>query len=95
MYILHASGTSTSKIIFFVRNLALQAETGNTIDRTLNFPANEAEISVSFIVRNDDIALEPTESLVWTLSLEGDNDRATVSPYNTTTIQIIDDDGTC
>ena len=73
--------------------VALQAESGLRIDRTLVFAATDSEESVSFAVINDNIALEPTESIVWTLTLVTIRDRAGVDPFNTTNILIIDDDG--
>ncbi len=81
-------------IIIIIINVALQAETGRRIDRTEIFPASESEISINFVIMDDDIALEDIERITWTLTFATMSDRASVSPINTTNIQIVDDDGT-
>ena len=59
----------------------------------VTFGPNDTEIAITFNIVDDIIALEPTETLVWNLELVTVVDRASVSPYNSTTIMIIDDDG--
>lgn len=64
-----------------------------TVDRQIVFEPNVTERRIDFMVENDDIALEPTEILPWNLEIVGSVERASVDPYNTTNIQIVDDDG--
>jgi len=59
----------------------------------VTFGPNDTEIAITFNIVDDIIALEPTETLVWNLELVTVVDRASVSPYDSTTIMIIDDDG--
>ena len=61
----------------------------------ITFGPNDTEAEISFNVTDDLIALEPTETLIWNLDLVTVVDRATVSPFNSTTILIVDDDGMC
>ncbi len=77
----------------FFSPLALQAETGDRIDRTITFRPQDTEIAVNFTVVDDLIALEPTESFNWTLTLITVLNGITIEPYNRTTIAIMDDDG--
>lgn len=73
--------------------LALQQETGMMIDQEITFSPDDTERPIIFTVRDDNIALEPTEVFQWTLSLVSSVDRAFVRPLNTTVISIVDDDG--
>lgn len=73
--------------------LALQSETSQVIDQIIIFGPQDTEIELSFDVTDDSIALEATEVLEWTLEIITITDRALVDPYNTTVINIIDDDG--
>ena len=63
------------------------------IDQMITFGPGDVEYNITFNVTDDIIALEPTETLMWNLELVTVVDRVSVSPYNTTTILIIDDDG--
>ena len=72
---------------------AFQDETGLIVDRIIAFSPTDLEMSINFTVIDDNIALEPTEYLEWTLSLLTVRDRASISPFNTSNIVIVDDDG--
>ena len=61
----------------------------------ITFRPEDTQINVTFAVLDDSIALEATESFDWSLTLITIVERASVSPYNTTNIQIMDDDGEC
>ena len=74
-------------------NIALQSETSLVIDQVITFGPLDTEIDLSFNVSDDSIALEETEVLEWLLQIITTTDRALVDPYNTTMINIIDDDG--
>ena len=77
-------------ILFFVL-LALQ--NGGRIDQMVTFGPSDTEIAINFTVIDDLIALEPTETFDWTLTLVTLVDRANVQPFNRTTIEILDNDG--
>ncbi len=62
--------------------------------RELTFAPDDFQIAVNFSVVDDEIALEPTEILNWNLELVTLLDRVSISPFNGTLIQIIDNDGT-
>ena len=68
-------------------------ETGDIIDQQVVFGPNDTEVQINFMVQDDVIALEETEMLEWLLALAEDIERASVDPYNITTINIVDDDG--
>ena len=72
---------------------ALQAETGLRIDRQITFGPSDTSIPINFTVIDDLIALEPTEELMWSLQLVAPVERASVDPFNTVNLQIVDDDG--
>ncbi len=71
----------------------LQAEGGNRIDQIITIRPEDNEITVNFTVIDDLIALEPTESFDWTLTLGPGVDQVFTSPHNRTTIEIKDNDG--
>ena len=73
--------------------VALQAETGMRIDRTVTFGPNDDEAAINFTVEDDLIALEPNEIFEWELSLVTAVDRGTVEPHSRTIFDIIDNDG--
>ncbi len=62
--------------------------------RELTFAPDDFQIAVNFSVVDDEIALEPTVILNWNLELVTLLDRVSISPFNKTLIQIIDNDGT-
>jgi hypothetical protein len=59
----------------------------------LIFDPNVTEQVIDLTVFDDTIALERTENLLWDLSLVNVVDRVSVTPFNTTTVLIVDDDG--
>lgn len=59
----------------------------------ITFGPDDTEVEISFNVTDDLIALEPTETLIFSLALVTMTDRASVTPFNTATILIVDDDG--
>ena len=69
-------------------------ETGEVIDQQVVFGPNDTEVHINFMIKDDLIALEETEVLEWLLALAEDIERASVDPCNTTTINIVDNDGT-
>ena len=80
-------------MLFIITPTALQAETGMRVDRQITFPSTDSELAITFTLIDDSIALEPTEGLLWSLSLSTMTDRAQISPFNTSNVQIVDDDG--
>lgn len=72
---------------------AFQAETGLIVDTEITFTSMDTEMAITIDVIDDSIALELTESLLWTLTLITMRDRAEITPFNTSDVQIVDDDG--
>ena len=65
------------------------------MDRVLTFLPGETEKEISFMVVDDRIALEPTETLMWNLTMISPVEQGgVIAPYGDALIQIIDDDGT-
>ena len=77
----------------FLYYIALQSETSLVIDQTITFGPLDTAIELLFNVTDDSIALEETEVLEWFLEIITVTNRALVDPYNSTIINIIDDDG--
>ena len=63
-----------------------------SIDQTVTFTPQDNESCVDFLIYDDDLALEPTETLRFTLS-NLDNGSHVFGLYNTTYVGIMDDDG--
>ena len=63
-----------------------------SIDQTVTFTPQDNESCVDFLIYDDDLALEPTETLRFTLS-NLDNGSHVFGMYNTTYVGIMDDDG--
>ena len=59
----------------------------------VTFGPNDTTAEITFSVVDDDIALEETEVLEWSLELVTRRERASISPHNHTMIFIVDDDG--
>jgi hypothetical protein len=59
----------------------------------LIFDPNTTEQVINLNVFDDTVALERTENLLWDLSLVNVVDHVSVTPFNTTTVLIVDDDG--
>ena len=72
--------------------LALQAELGKDIDQVLTFAPTETEKCVQFPIADDNIALEPNETLIFRLVLTKVFTSVSLGPINRTTITIEDDD---
>ena len=63
-----------------------------SIDQIVTFTPQDNESCVDFLINDDDMALEPTETLTFTLSNLG-NGSHVLGSYNTTYVGIMDDDG--
>ena len=85
--------TTFNITLFIITAIAFQAETGMRVDREINFTSTDSDKAITFTLIDDTIALEPTESLLWTLILITMRNGAEISPFNTSDIQIGDDDG--
>ena len=71
---------------------ALQAELGMNIDQVLTLAPTEAEKCVQFPIADDNIALEPEETLMFELNLTEVITGVFLGPINMTTIIIQDNE---
>ena len=63
------------------------------MDRNITFTPTDTDVSITFNVSDDSILFESTENLLLTLELITPMDRASISPFNTSSVVINDDDG--
>ncbi len=87
-------GVSLCNLLMFSL-AALQGETGMVITDVIVFGPDDTDAEISFNVTDDLIALEATERLEWSITLTSVTDRASVSPFDSTVVLIVDDDGNC
>ena len=74
--------------------VALQEETGETVDEVVSFLATETRKCLDIAVVDDTIALERTEELTFRLASVG-SPRYELGDEQTAVVQVIDDDGMC
>ena len=64
------------------------------IDQPVTFAPEDTTQCIDFNIVDDIIALEETEMFVWTLGILTVTPGVELGDFNTTTIAIMDDDGT-
>ena len=74
-------------------HIALQAELDMNIIQVLTFAPTEIDKCIQFPIADDDIALEPNETLVFQLVLSENVTDVLFSPFDVTYIIIQDDEG--
>jgi len=67
-------------------------QNGGAVNEMLVFAPDVFEQCVTFPVIDDNIALEETESFVWTLELQGNPGGVSIGENPSTDIMVIDDD---
>ena len=72
---------------------ALQAELRASIDQVITFAPEDTEMCVEFQVQDDQIALEGNETLIFILTIVDVLPNVRLGEFNTTIVEIIDDDG--
>ena len=85
--------TTFNITLFIISAIAFQVETGMRVDKEINFTSTDSDKAITFTLIDDTIPLEPTEILLWTLTLITMRNGAEISPISTYDVQIVDDDG--
>ena len=62
------------------------------MDREIVFGPTDDQQEITFIIQDDVIENEPTESLRWSLNLTDDVERVFIGPYQNITIDIVEND---
>ena len=92
IYTILQCGNHQTVVLSHSPPIALQAELGLDIDQVLTFAPTDTEKCVQFPIADDNIALEPDETLMFRLVLTGNVTGVSLGSFATTTITIQDDD---